>query len=167
MFQAAWKRWRCDQRGAMTFESILEQKICWIPALSWYIETAILLDILRWIPAFLDCTNPRLSLRGDIAACAWRLCCVKQAAICLEIYAGDCVCILCWWSCKDYIGDHTGETVFVKAQWRLYAGELYAACDCVDIIHAVDISILRALHCMLQWTLIFFEVNPIFLAKSG
>ena len=40
---------------------------------------------------FLDCTNPRLSLRGDIAACAWRLCCVKRAAICLEIYAGDCV----------------------------------------------------------------------------
>ena len=57
---------------------------------------------------FLDCTNPRLSLRGDIAACAWRLCCVKRAAICLEIYAGDCVCILCWWSCKDYIGDHSG-----------------------------------------------------------
>ena len=40
---------------------------------------------------FLDCTNPRLSLRGDIAACAWRLCSVKRAAICLEIYAGDCV----------------------------------------------------------------------------
>ena len=57
---------------------------------------------------FLDCTNPRLSLCGDIVACAWRLCCVKQAAICLEIYAGDCVCILCWWSCKDYIGAHRG-----------------------------------------------------------
>ena len=73
---------------------------------------------------FLDCTNPRLSLCGDIAACAWRLCCVKQAAICLEIYAGDCV----------------------------------------DIIHAVDISILRALHCMLQWTLIFWS-KPYFSCK--
>ena len=73
---------------------------------------------------FLDCTNPRLSLCGDIAACAWRLCCVKQDAICLEIYAGDCV----------------------------------------DIIHAVDISILRALHCMLQWTLIFWS-KPYFSCK--
>ena len=83
---------------------------------AWYIALNTSIEVItsvrnaawRGDDVFLDCTNPRLSLRGDIAACAWRLCCVKQAAICLEIYAGDCVCILCWWSCKDYIGAHRG-----------------------------------------------------------
>ena len=86
--------------------------IHWDCNTAWYIAlntiTSVRNAAWRGDDVFLDCTNPRLSLCGDIAACAWRLCCVKQAAICLEIYAGDCVCILCWWSCKDYIGDHSG-----------------------------------------------------------
>ena len=96
--------------------------IHWDCNTAWYIALNTSIEVItsvrnaswRGDDVFLDCTNPRLSLRGDIAACAWRLCCVKQAAICLEIYAGDCVCILCWWSCKDYIGDHSGRL----SSWR-------------------------------------------------
>ena len=124
---AAWStsveliHWDCNIAWYIALNTSVEL-IHWDCNTAWYIALNTSVEVItsvrnaawRGDDVFLDCTNPRLSLRGDIAACAWRLCSVKRAAICLEIYAGDCVCILCWWSCKDYIGDHSGRL----SSWR-------------------------------------------------